>query len=86
MAYIKTVLLKCQQIMYMNTRLLKTLPRCKMKISSHLINFQEPINVASLTFFIFNPLEKSLSFALNVICKAENETRIETNENMNVVI
>ena len=86
MAYIKTILLKCQQIMHVNTRLLKTLPRCKMKISSHLIDFQEPINVASLTFFIFNPLEKSLSFALNVTCKSENKTIIRINENIFVVI
>lgn len=55
-SYIKTILLKRQKIMYMNIRLLKAFPRCKMKIPSYLVNFQEPVYITSFTFFLFNSL------------------------------
>lgn len=53
--YIITILLKCEQIMDMNIWLLKTLPRCKVEISSHFIDLQEPIHIASFTIFRFYP-------------------------------
>lgn len=53
-SYIITILLKCEQIMDMNIWLLKTLPRCKVEISSHFIDLQEPIHIASFTFFLFD--------------------------------
>lgn len=52
-SYIITILLKCEQIMDMNIWLLKTLPRCKVEISSHFIDLQEPIHITSFTFFLF---------------------------------
>ena len=53
--------------MYMNIRLLKAFPRCKVKISGNLINLQKSIYIASFTILILDPLEKPFSFALNII-------------------
>lgn len=63
-SYIKAILLEWKQIMNMHIWLLETFTGGKMKISSHLINFQETINIAPFTVLIFNPLKKTFSFAL----------------------
>lgn len=63
-SYIETVFLKRCQIMDMHIWLLKAFPRCKMEISSHLININESIYITSFTFFIFDPLKEPFPFAL----------------------
>lgn len=73
-SYIEAVLLECQQIVYMNVWLLKAFPRCKVKVSGNLINLQKSIYIASFAVLLFDPLEKSFSFALNAINIYKNTT------------
>jgi hypothetical protein len=50
--------------MNMDICLLEAFPWSKVEIPSNLVNFQEAINIASFTFFIFYTLKEALTFAL----------------------
>ena len=58
--------------MHMNTRLLKAFSRGKMKISSHLVNFQKSIDVTSFTFFILDFLQETFPFTLDATIKQDD--------------
>lgn len=50
--------------MHMHIWLLEAFTRGKMKISTHLFDFQETIDIASFTLFIFDLFKETFSFAL----------------------
>lgn len=63
-SYIKTVLLKSQQIMHMYIWLLEAFSWRKMEVSGHFIDIQETIDIASFAILIFDSLKETLPLAL----------------------